>query len=328
MISSTPAGTELLCVEDLRVQFATPRGTLRVLDGLQLTVDRGRITGLVGESGSGKSVTASSILRILRPPGRVVGGRVLFDGRDLLALSPEEMAQVRGREITMIFQNPRASLNPVFQVGALLRDILRVHQGLDGFAQEEGAKHILTQVGLPDVRRILRSYPHQLSGGMAQRVMIAMALSCRPKFLLADEPTTALDVTIQAQILDLLRKLREELGLTQLLITHDLGVIGEVCDDVAVMYAGEIVERAPTAELFHRPRHPYTKGLMSSRPRVRGGTVQGISGTVPDFLSLPTGCRFHPRCPFARERCRVESPATEQVAPGHTVRCHFWREIA
>lgn len=319
----------LLELRGIRTQFSTSRGVARVLEGLDLEVPRGLVTGLVGESGSGKSVTAYSVLQLVRKPGKVVDGEVLFDGRDLLALNERSMARLRGGEISMIFQQARASLNPVFRIQDSLLHVLRVHRNLRGAAALHEARDVLRRVGLPDATAVLRSYPHALSGGMCQRVMIALALSCKPRLLLADEPTTALDVTVQYQIIQLLKDLREREGLTQLLITHDLGVVAELCDVVNVMYAGEIVEHAPVDALFDHASHPYTKGLLRSRPRTRASaTLEAIPGRVPDLVHPPTGCRFHPRCPLARERCRTESPQPEEVQAGHWVRCHFWQEAS
>lgn len=318
----------LLQVKDLQTYFFTRRGVARVLDGLSLDLNNGQVTGLVGESGSGKSVLAYSIMRLVRSPGKVVGGSILFDGRDLLQLSEKEMAKVRGGSISMIFQQPRASLNPVFPVGETLLHVLMVHKGLRGQSAREAAERILARVGLPDPAGVMRRYPHQLSGGMCQRVMIALAVSCGPQLLIADEPTTALDVTIQSQIIELLKELKEQEGLTQLLITHDLGLVAELCGEVAVMYAGEIVEKAPVASLFDRPSHPYTRGLLASRPKVgHQGTFYSIPGRVPDLLDPPRGCRFHPRCPLANPVCTEHSPGPEQVAERHWVRCHLWKEV-
>jgi oligopeptide/dipeptide ABC transporter ATP-binding protein len=315
----------LLQVRGLQTWFDTPAGMARVLDGLDLDIGRGEILGLVGESGSGKSVTAYSIMRLLRPPGRIVGGEVLLEGRDLLALPERRMREVRGKEISMIFQDPRGFLDPVARVGAVLNEIYRTHEHASRREAKERALELLRAVGLPAPARVYRSYPHELSGGMAQRAMIALALACSPKLLIADEPTTALDVTIQIQIVRLLADLRERLGLTILLITHNLSVVAEVCDRVEVMYAGEIVERAPALEVFERPRHPYTVGLLGARPRI--GSVEerlsDIPGRVPDLLALPPGCRFHPRCYLGDERCRREAPDLRTVATDHRSRCHY-----
>ena len=315
----------LLEVRGLKTWFETPRGTAKVLDGLDLDVGRGEIVGLVGESGSGKSVTAYSILRLVRPPGRIVDGAVLLDGRDLLTLPERQTRHVRGEEISMIFQDPRGFLDPVCRVGAALREIYRTHERASRRDAKERALELLHAVGLPAPERVYRAYPHELSGGMAQRAMIALALACSPKLLIADEPTTALDVTIQIQIVRLLADLRDRLGLTIVLITHNLSVVAEVCDRVAVMYAGQIVEDAPTLEVFERPRHPYTVGLLGARPRITviDERLSDIPGRVPDLLELPTGCRFHPRCFLGNEFCRREAPELRTIAADHQSRCHY-----
>jgi oligopeptide/dipeptide ABC transporter ATP-binding protein len=315
----------LLELRGLRTWFETPRGTVKVLDGLDLAIGRGTILGLVGESGSGKSVTAYSILRLVRPPGRIVGGEAIFEGRDLLALSEKGMRAVRGKEIGMIFQDPRGFLDPVARVGSVVSEIIRTHEPLSRHEARERATGLLQTVGLPTPERIMRAYPHELSGGMAQRAMIALALACSPKLLIADEPTTALDVTIQIQIVRLLADLRERLGLTIVLITHNLSLVAEVCDEIAVMYAGEIVEQAAASEIFERPRHPYTVGLLKARPTIvqAGEQLADIPGRVPDLLDLPAGCRFEPRCFLAQERCREQAPELREVAPEHCSRCHF-----
>ena len=313
-------GAPLLEIEELRTHFITPQGTARAVDSLSLHVNEGEVVGLVGESGCGKSVTALSVLRLLpTPPAKIVGGRVLYRGRDLLALSEKEMIQVRGNEISMVFQEPMTSLNPVLPCGEQVAESLRLHEGLSGREAARRAAETLRLVGIPDPERRARDYPHQLSGGMRQRVLLAIALAGRPSLLIADEPTTALDVTIQAQILDLLLRLRRELGLAVLFITHDLAVIAELADRTAVMYAGEIVEEAGTADLFRRPLHPYTKALLESIPRVEGEPrpLRPVKGNVPDPLRLPAGCRFHPRCPVAEPRCRQEHPELE----GRPARC-------
>ncbi len=318
----------LLEIQDLQVTFFTPTGPVQVLTGVTLDVHTGEIVGLVGESGSGKSVTALSVMRLLRRPGRVTAGKIFFRGRDLLALSPKEMRRVRGGEISMIFQNPRSSLNPVFRVGRLLEEVLRVHEGVRGPAAVRRAEQLLADVGLPAPGSVLQRYPHHLSGGMAQRVMIALALASSPKMLIADEPTTALDVTIQSQIIALLARLREERGLAQIMITHNLGVVAELCDRVAVMYAGMIVEEGPIEAIFDGPRHPYTLGLLAARARAgAAGTLASIPGQVPDLRRRPPGCPFHPRCQFAQPRCQEAVPVLEQVSPRHWVACHRWREI-
>ena len=323
------ASSPLLRIEDLQTYFFTPRGVVKVLDGLTLAVPEGQVTGVVGESGSGKSVTVLSVVRLLKPPGKIVGGTIEFRGRDLVKLSEREMRRVRGKEISMIFQNPRASLNPVFPVRDMLRTVFATQRGLKGKAAEAASLEILDQVGLPNPRAVLRRYPHELSGGMCQRVMIALALACSPVLLIADEPTTALDVTIQLQIIGLLAGLRDRLGLTQLLITHNLGVVAELCDRVAVMYAGKIVEEGDVNTIFAAPRHPYTIGLNRSRPRAHlDKELVSIPGTVPDLRNPPNACRFHPRCPFAQDICREVEPPLETIGDGHRVACHFWREVS
>jgi peptide/nickel transport system ATP-binding protein len=315
----------LLQLRGLRTWFDTPGGTAKVLDGLDLDVARGEILGLVGESGSGKSVTAYSVLRLVQPPGRIAGGQVLLEGRDLVPLGERELREVRGKEISMIFQDPRGFLDPVARVGSVLNEIYRTHERASRREARERALELLRAVGLAAPERVYRAYPHELSGGMAQRAMIALALACSPKLLIADEPTTALDVTIQIQIVRLLAELRDRLGLTILLITHNLSVVAEVCDRVAVMYAGEIVETAPALEVFERPRHPYTVGLLGARPRVAAAEdrLVDIPGRVPDLMHLPGGCRFHPRCFLADDRCAREKPELRELAATHRSRCHY-----
>src|SRR5579884_2719510 len=319
----------LLHVEDLRAEFDTPEGVAHVLDGIELRLAPGEILGIVGETGSGKSVTALSIVRLLRPPGRITGGRVTFERQDLLALPAGAMRRVRGRAISMIFQNPRSSLNPVLRIGQTLREVLKVHLGLTGAEAERHAAQLLGDVGLPDPATLLGRYPHQLSGGMAQRVMIALALAPEPRLLIADEPTTALDVTIQYQIITLLARLRQERGLAQIVITHNLGVVAELCDRVVVLYAGTVVEEGPVEAIFDEPRHPYTLGLLAARDRTDvSGHLASIPGQVPDLRRRPTGCPFHPRCAWAQDVCRAEKPVLDSVRAGHRVACHFWREVA
>ena len=306
-----------------------PHHTVLVLDGIDLRVNEGEILGLVGESGSGKSVTALAIAGLMRPPGVVAGGEVWFAGQNLLELDSRDMRAIRGDRISMIFQNPRASLNPVLTIGKVLREVLRVHGDLRGSRASVRAMELLSDVGLSDPAAILRRYPHQLSGGMAQRVMIALALASSPDLLLADEPTTALDVTIQYQIIRLLSGLRTDRNLTQIVISHNLGVIAELCDRVAVMYAGSIVEEATVEQIFDESRHPYTRGLLAARARTEStGELESIPGQVPDLRFRPSGCPFHPRCGFAKDVCRIALPSSESVAPGHSVACHRWRELA
>jgi oligopeptide/dipeptide ABC transporter ATP-binding protein len=318
----------LLEVRGLRTEFETPRGRVHVLDGLDLSVERGRILGLVGESGSGKSVTAYSIMRLVRPPGRITGGEVVFEGRDLLRLPEAAMRHVRGEEISMIFQDPRGYLDPLTRVGSLLAEVYRTHERVGRREAKERAREMLRAVGLPAPERMMRSYPHELSGGMAQRVMIALALACSPKLLIADEPTTALDVTIQIQIVRLLAELRERLGLTIVLITHNLNVVAEVCDDIAVMYAGEIVELGRAHDVFERPLHPYTIGLLGARPTiVRDKRLADIRGRVPDLLEPPPACRFAPRCFLAQGVCDRRAPELRPLLPTHSSRCHFAEQL-
>ncbi|MFH1569732.1 MAG: ABC transporter ATP-binding protein [Gemmatimonadota bacterium] len=319
------ASQPLLRVCDLRTHFHSEAGVGRAVDGVSFQVPAGAALGLVGESGCGKSVTALSILRLVPdPPGRIVGGQVWLGDRDLLRLSDREICRVRGRDAAMVFQEPMTSLNPVLTCGYQIAEAIELHQGVSRAEARHQAVEALRRVRMPAPEQRLDEYPHQLSGGMRQRVMIAMALSCRPGLLIADEPTTALDVTIQAQILDLLASLQAELGMAMVLITHDLGVIAEAADAVAVMYAGRIVEEALTGELFDDPRHPYTQGLLRSvlrlgdAPRDRLDT---IPGSVPDATAFPSGCRFHPRCPLADAACRQAVPELEELSPGHRVAC-------
>ncbi|MCA9876495.1 MAG: ABC transporter ATP-binding protein [Thermomicrobiales bacterium] len=316
----------LLRIEDLRVWFGTRAGDVRAVDGVDLSIRPGEIVGLVGESGSGKSVTARSIMRLVpMPPGRVASGRILFHGEDLLQLSEREMEELRGDRISMIFQDPMTFLNPLFTAGDQVSEAIRRHQHLGQAAAREETVRLFRQVGIPSPEARYGAYPHQLSGGLRQRVMIAMALSSKPELLIADEPTTALDVTIQAQILALLRDLQQESGMSILLITHDLGVVAEMCDRVAVMYAGRVVEDTDVNTLFERPQHPYTLGLMAAAPRPDLPELAPvpIPGSPPDMLRPPDGCAFHPRCRFAEERCRIESPPLRHTAPGHLAACHF-----
>ncbi len=316
----------LLRIEGLRTVFRSMTGDIPAVDGVDIEVAKGRTLGIVGESGCGKSVLSLSVMRLVARPGRIAEGRIVFDGRDLLALDDTSMRNLRGADLAMIFQEPLTSLNPVHKIGFQITEAMRAHDP-KASAQELKQRAIaaLRRVRIPAPERRFEEYPHQLSGGMRQRVMIAMALSCQPKLLIADEPTTALDVTIQAQILDLLRELQTELGMSIILITHDLGVIAEMADEVAVMYAGRIVERAPARTLFEDPQHPYTIGLLGSVPRLdeERETLLAIEGSVPPPFALPAGCRFHPRCPFAQAACTREVPALKPLQPGHAVAC--WR---
>ncbi len=321
----------LLDVRDLQTHFHTDDGVVRAVDGVSLRLDAGRTLAVVGESGSGKSVTSLSILRLVpEPPGRIAGGSIHFRGRDLLRLAPGEIRSIRGREISMIFQEPMTSLNPVYTCGEQILEAVVLHERVTRAEGRKRAIEMLRLVGIPSPEQRVDEYPHQMSGGMRQRVMIAMALACRPAILIADEPTTALDVTIQAQILELLKRLQAELGMAVLLITHDLGVVAETADDVAVMYAGQVVEACGVREAFERTRHPYTAGLLHSLPRLgeTRETLRVIPGTVPNPVAFPPGCRFHPRCPVAVDRCRSEAPPLEEIEPGHAVRCWRAAEIA
>ncbi|HTP41214.1 MAG TPA: ABC transporter ATP-binding protein [Nitrospiria bacterium] len=316
---------QLLSIDHLATHLETTDGIVKAVNDVSLTVTPGRVLGLVGESGCGKTMTALSVMRIVPPPGRIVGGAIRFQGVDLLALPEREMQRVRGRRIAMIFQEPMTALNPVLTVGEQIAEMLRYHLGMRRGDARSRAIELLRQVGVPSPDERYRAYPHQLSGGLRQRVMIAMAISCEPALIFADEPTTALDVTIQAQILDLLRRLQRELRLSVVLISHDLGVIAQMADEVAVMYAGRIVEQSSTATLFNEPLHPYTQGLMKSlprrAPRDRRQRLTAIPGSVPQLQHLPSGCAFHPRCPVAIARCAADEPALKSLAPGHDARC-------
>jgi oligopeptide/dipeptide ABC transporter ATP-binding protein len=362
------AEDSLLSVNDLRVYFRTRTEPIRAVDGVSFDIAGGETAALVGESGSGKSVTALALTRLVPVPGYYAGGAVLFNGRDVLKLDLSGLSRLRGAEISYIFQEPSQSLNPVFTIGYQIAEALRLHRGkiLDGnikkvgrgVSAEPSEKERLTQrvrptqggicrlwrsnldfheetlrllnmVGIPDAAQRIRSYPHELSGGMQQRVMIAMALACRPKLLVADEPTTALDVTVQAQILGLLARLQAELGMAVLLITHNLGIVAGMARRVNVMYAGRIVETGLTGEILKSPAHPYTRGLLAAVPRLRSnaGRMSGIPGTVPSPANLPAGCKFHPRCPYVQAVCRQTEPLEEKATPTHGVKCHFWKSI-
>jgi peptide/nickel transport system ATP-binding protein len=314
----------LLTVDRLVMEFANDDGVARALDGVSFGVERGQVLGVVGESGCGKSMSALCIMRLVPPPGRIVGGRILFDGVDLLALPEREMRQLRGARIGMIFQEPTTALNPVLTAGFQIAEAVRIHRPVSRRAAWERAVALLGEVGIPEPAARARDYPHQLSGGMRQRVMIAMAIACEPDLLIADEPTTALDVTIQADILDLLRRLRESHGMGVILITHDLGIVAEQADHVAIMYAGRIVEEAPTAELFAHPLHPYTRALLRSMPRlgVHADRLAAIPGNVPDITRRPSGCSFRDRCELATEECGAAPPALiPRGGAAHPVAC-------
>jgi peptide/nickel transport system ATP-binding protein len=330
----------LLEVEDLAVRFATEDGVVKAVDGVSLSVEPGRVLGVVGESGSGKSVSMLSVMGLTRAPNTTLSGRVLFEDRDLLSLPDEELRRVRGNDIAMIFQDPLSSLHPFYRVGWQLVEAMQAHRDISDTAARNRAVELLELVGIPDPRQRVDAYPHELSGGMRQRAMIAMALSNDPRLLIADEPTTALDVTVQAQILDLIARLQRELNMAVILITHDLGVVAEVTDDIVVMYAGKIVEAAPTERIFHAPEHPYTWGLLQSIPRLdrpREKALVPISGRPPSLIALPGGCSFHPRCPYVRERHRRVEPTLEPLPddPAHHVSCllpsdvrkEIWREL-
>ena len=318
----------LLSIENLRTYFYTDAGVARAVDGVSLQVNQGETLGLVGESGCGKTVTALSILRLIAAPGRIeADSRIVFEGKDLLQLRPEEIRRVRGNRIAMIFQEPMTALNPVFTVGDQVAEVARVHDGATRREAWKRAVEMLDLVGIPTADERARDYPHQMSGGMRQRVVIAMALMMRPALVIADEPTTALDVTIQAQILELLRDLQRKFGMSLLLITHDMGVVAETASRVAVMYGGEVVEQAPVERIFASPHHPYTAGLLAAMPRLGSARdrLVTIPGTVPPPTEWPSGCRFRDRCSYAWERA-TEHPALSEVAPGHVSRCHLAQE--
>ncbi len=326
MSETTTNGFEpniLLNVKGLKTYFFTEDGVVQAVNGVDFAIPEGKVMGLVGESGCGKSVTSLSIMRLLGGSGKIVEGEVWLRDRNLVTLPEEEMVKLRGGALSMIFQQPTSCLNPIFRVGDQVAEVLIQHQSVTKEQAWDQAVEMLSRVGIPDAARRAKSFPHEISGGQAQRVMIAMALSCLPDLLIADEPTTALDVTIQAQILDLMRRMQTEMGTTILLITHDLGVIAEMCDNVAVMYAGLIVEYADVHTLFANPLHPYTEGLMAAIPVL--GDVRDslavIPGTVPDLINLPPGCKFSPRCPYVKEVCTQQDPALVEAEPGHKVRC-------
>ena len=314
----------LLEVKDLRTHFFTDEGVVKAVDGLNFVLEEGKTLGIVGESGCGKSVTALSIMRLVSNPGRIVEGRILFEGQDLTQLSEKSMREIRGNKISMIFQEPMSSLNPVFTVGNQIMEAIRLHQRVSKSEARQKTIELLNTVKIPAAETRVDEYPHQMSGGMRQRVMIAMALACSPKLLIADEPTTALDVTIQAQILDLLENLQEELGMSIILITHDLGVVAEIADYLVVMYASKAVEYASAPELYTEPLHPYTHGLFNSRPSLymsKDEALKVIPGAVPNPLRFPTGCKFHPRCPLVVDRCKRVEPLLRDSREGHLVAC-------
>ncbi len=330
------AGTTepLLDIRGLKTYFATDDGWVRAVDGVDISIGKGETVSIVGESGCGKTVTAHSVLKLTpMPPGKIVAGQILWQGRDLVPLSNEEMDEIRGKEIAIIFQEPMTSLNPVYTVGEQISEMIRRHEGLSRKATLERTIDMLALVGIPTPQRRVDDYPHQFSGGMRQRVMIAMALSCNPKLLIADEPTTALDVTIQAQILELLVDMKERFGMAILLITHAMGVVAETAQRVVVMYAGRVIEEAPVRDLFRSPKHPYTQGLIRSIPRIdtaalKKTRLEAIPGVVPSLLIPPPGCRFAPRCKHAMPACVVAMPPLLEVEPGHKVACVLWQDRA
>ncbi|MEC3996777.1 ABC transporter ATP-binding protein [Actinacidiphila sp. DG2A-62] len=324
------AGTApLLDVRDLHVEFHTRDGVAKAVNGVSYSVNAGETLAVLGESGSGKSVTAQAVMGILdMPPGRIPHGEILFQGRDMLKMSAEERRKIRGRKIAMIFQDALSSLNPVLSVGYQLGEMFRVHEGLSRKQAKARSIELMDRVRIPAARERVNDYPHQFSGGMRQRIMIAMALALEPDLIIADEPTTALDVTVQAQVMDLLAELQRESTMGLILITHDLGVVADVADKIAVMYAGRIVETAPVHQIYRSPAHPYTKGLLQSIPRLdrKGQELYAIKGLPPNLLHIPSGCAFNPRCPVARDVCRTEVPALQRVGEGRGSACHFWKE--
>lgn len=318
----------LLEVRDLKTYFYTDNGIVKAVDGVSFDVQSGKTLGIVGESGCGKSITSMSVLKLIDKPGKIVEGTIKFDDVDIIPMDDNEIRHVRGNDISMIFQEPMTSLNPVFRIEEQIMEAVMLHQGLDKKEAKKIAVDMLGFVGIPRPSEVARNYPHQLSGGMRQRVMIAMALACRPKLLIADEPTTALDVTIQAQILKLMNDLKEKTNTAIMLITHDLGVIAQMADDVIVMYSGKVVESAPVKELFSNPKHPYTKGLLASIPSLEQDKerLYSIEGVVPNPFKLPKGCYFEPRCEFATEKCKTKMPATTDISDIHLVRCFLYNE--
>jgi peptide/nickel transport system ATP-binding protein len=319
---------KLLEISDLRTYFFTEAGVVKALDGISLEVNKGQTVGLVGESGSGKSVTAQSVLRIVPRPGRVVDGSIKFEGEELLSKPENEMRKLRGRKMAIVFQDPTTSLNPVYTVGKQLTDILMLHRELTKADASKRALSLLERVGIQEPEKRLNAYPHELSGGMKQRVAIARALSCEPTLLFADEPTTNLDVTIQAQVLELLGQLQKELGMTMVMITHDMGIIADMTQRVTVLYAGKVMEVADTPAIFKSPRHPYTEALLKAVPSVRQTrALEVIPGNIPNLIEPPAGCVFHPRCKYAKDICTKDEPPLEKVGDGHYTACHLWREL-
>ncbi|WDC84494.1 ABC transporter ATP-binding protein [Caloramator sp. mosi_1] len=319
---------KLLDIKNLTIHYITDDGVVKAVNGIDIELNKGETLGLVGETGAGKTTTALGIMRLVpNPPGKILSGEINFEGNDLLKLPEGEMRKIRGNKISMIFQDPMTSLNPVMTVGEQLAEVIQIHEGLSNEEAIEKAKKMLELVGIPGARHT--DYPHQFSGGMKQRVVIAIALACNPQLLIADEPTTALDVTIQAQVLDLMKRLKEEFNTAMILITHDLGVVAEVCDKVAIMYAGEIVESASLEDLFENPKHPYTLGLFGSIPNLEEEVerLNPIKGLMPDPTNLPSGCPFHPRCPKAKDLCKIQVPKTTDLGNGHKVRCLIYEGL-
>ncbi|WP_432663176.1 ABC transporter ATP-binding protein [Wukongibacter baidiensis] len=319
---------ELLNIENLAIDYVTEDGTVKAVNGIELKLDKGETLGLVGETGAGKTTTALGIMKLVpNPPGKIMSGKIEFEGKDLLKVSEEEMRMIRGNKISMIFQDPMTSLNPVMTVGEQISEVIEIHQDLNKQDAMKKAEEMLELVGIPAAR--VNDYPHQFSGGMKQRVVIAISLACNPQLLIADEPTTALDVTIQAQVLDLMNNLKEEFHTAMILITHDLGVVSEVCDKVAIMYAGEIIEAASLEQLFENPRHPYTLGLFGSIPNLEEETdrLNPIKGLMPDPTNLPSGCKFHPRCPYATDVCSTQIPKGTEIEAGHKVKCLIYEGL-
>ena len=318
---------KFLSIRDLTIHYASGKRTVKAVNGISFDIEKGKTLGLVGETGAGKTTTALGILNLIpKPPGKIVSGEIIFEGEDLLKKSKKEMRKIRGNKISMIFQDPMTSLDPVVTVGDQIAEVIRLHQATSRKEAQQKAVDMLELVGIPGER--YNEYPHQFSGGMKQRVIIAIALACNPSLLIADEPTTALDVTIQAQLLELMANLRREFGASMLLITHDLGVVAEVCDNVAIMYAGEIVEYGDLRHIYRNASHPYTEGLFGSIPNLNDETdrLKPIRGLMPDPADLPAGCSFAPRCPYATDRCRAEDPATYEIEPGHLVKCHRYAD--
>ncbi len=319
---------KILDVQDLRTYFFTEAGVVRAVEGVTFDVRKGETLGLVGESGSGKTVTALSVLRIVPRPGRIVGGKIVFNRQDILERPEEEMRRIRGKRIAMIFQDPTSSLNPVFSIERQLTEIIMLHQGVTKKEARNRAIELLNTVGIPEAEARIKEYPHQFSGGMKQRVAVARALSCEPELLFADEPTTNLDVTIQAQVLDLMRELKKKFGMSMVLITHDMGIIADMADRVTVLYAGGVCETAETPTLYKSPRHPYTDALLGAVPRLdMRKELEVIPGNIPNLIEPPLGCRFHPRCKYAESVCSQKVPTLEEAEPGHIVACHRWREL-